>query len=160
MRFLLGTEDKTLWPQDYIEGIRKAYEEDWYASKVRERQMAVALYFIDKLALRAGHEKDEDEADTVGCCTLKASACFTVQHTHLHECRVVCQPLRVADPQVPLPQCILTSGMGLFPAACRLSFTVLVSSLYIMVQTSGLCTPPGPLLTLPVASGGECGLHG
>ena len=36
-------------------------------------QMATALYFIDKLALRAGHEKDEDEADTVGCCTLKAS---------------------------------------------------------------------------------------
>lgn len=35
-------------------------------------QMATALYFIDKLALRAGHEKDEDEADTVGCCTLKA----------------------------------------------------------------------------------------
>lgn len=34
--------------------------------------MATALYFIDKLALRAGHEKDEDEADTVGCCTLKA----------------------------------------------------------------------------------------
>ncbi len=33
--------------------------------------MAVALYFIDVLALRAGHEKDEDEADTVGCCTLK-----------------------------------------------------------------------------------------
>jgi hypothetical protein len=34
--------------------------------------MATALYFIDKLALRAGHEKDDDEADTVGCCTLKA----------------------------------------------------------------------------------------
>lgn len=33
--------------------------------------MATALYFIDKLALRAGHEKDDDEADTVGCCTLK-----------------------------------------------------------------------------------------
>lgn len=30
------------------------------------------MYFIDVLALRAGHEKDEDEADTVGCCTLKA----------------------------------------------------------------------------------------
>ena len=29
-------------------------------------QMGVALYFLDKLALRAGHEKDEDEADTVG----------------------------------------------------------------------------------------------
>ena len=60
--------------QDYIGGIRKAYEEDWYASQMRERQMAVALYFIDKLALRAGHEKDEDEADTVGCCTLKVTA--------------------------------------------------------------------------------------
>ena len=35
--------------------------------------MGVALYFIDKLALRAGHEKDEDEADTVGCCTLKVT---------------------------------------------------------------------------------------
>src|SRR6185436_21171180 len=28
-------------------------------------------YFIDKLALRAGNEKGEDEADTVGCCSLK-----------------------------------------------------------------------------------------
>lgn len=33
--------------------------------------MSVALYFLDKLALRAGHEKEEDEAETVGCCTLK-----------------------------------------------------------------------------------------
>ena len=57
--------------QDYIEGIRKMYEGDWYAAHMRDRQMGVALYFIDKLALRAGHEKDEDEADTVGCCTLK-----------------------------------------------------------------------------------------
>eukprot|EP00889_Picochlorum_renovo_P008520 jgi/Picre1/35550/NNA_003011.t1 len=29
------------------------------------------IVFIDRLALRAGHEKDEDEAETVGCCTLK-----------------------------------------------------------------------------------------
>lgn len=36
-------------------------------------QMGVAVYFLDKLALRAGHEKDDDEADTVGCCTLKVS---------------------------------------------------------------------------------------
>ena len=35
------------------------------------RQRAVALYFIDKLALRAGNEKDDDEADTVGCCSLR-----------------------------------------------------------------------------------------
>jgi DNA topoisomerase IB len=57
--------------QDYIGGIRRAYEADWGSKSVQARQMAVALYFIDKLALRAGHEKDEDEADTVGCCTLK-----------------------------------------------------------------------------------------
>ena len=26
---------------------------------------------IDRLALRVGNEKDEDEADTVGCCSLR-----------------------------------------------------------------------------------------
>ena len=37
-----------------------------------DRQQATALYLIDKLALRAGGEKDTDEeADTVGCCNLR-----------------------------------------------------------------------------------------
>lgn len=45
---------------------------------MRIRQRAVALYFIDKLALRAGNEKDEDQADTVGCCSLR------VEHIELH----------------------------------------------------------------------------
>lgn len=36
-----------------------------------ERQRATAMYFIDKLALRAGNEKGEEEADTVGCCSLR-----------------------------------------------------------------------------------------
>jgi DNA topoisomerase-1 len=31
------------------------------------------------LALRAGNEKDEDEADTVGCCSLR------VEHVKLHK---------------------------------------------------------------------------
>ena len=57
--------------QDYVDDIREMYTKDWAASNRRRQQMAAALYFIDKLALRAGHEKDEDEADTVGCCTLK-----------------------------------------------------------------------------------------
>ena len=39
----------------------------------------MALYFIDKLALRAGNEKDEDQADTVGCCSLR------VEHIELTE---------------------------------------------------------------------------
>jgi DNA topoisomerase-1 len=42
-----------------------------------DRQRATALYFIDKLALGAGGEKDTDEeADTVGCCNLR------VEHVH------------------------------------------------------------------------------
>jgi hypothetical protein len=51
------------------------------------------MYFIDKLALRAGHEKDEDEADTVGCCTLKVRpARHAHAHTHAHsyEYRAAC----------------------------------------------------------------------
>ena len=36
-----------------------------------DRQRATAMYFIDRLALRAGNEKGEEEADTVGCCSLR-----------------------------------------------------------------------------------------
>jgi len=46
---------------------------------MKVRQRAVALYFIDKLALRAGNEKDDDQADTVGCCSLR------IEHIKLHK---------------------------------------------------------------------------
>ncbi|PAV83786.1 hypothetical protein WR25_22946 [Diploscapter pachys] len=60
--------------------IREAYQEDWKSKEMRVRQRSVALYFIDKLALRAGNEKDTDEAaDTVGCCSLR------VEHIKLHD---------------------------------------------------------------------------
>ncbi|XP_071448202.1 DNA topoisomerase I, mitochondrial isoform X2 [Hetaerina americana] len=62
-----------------IDKIRMEYREDWKSKEMRIRQRAVALYFIDKLALRAGNEKDEDQADTVGCCSLR------VEHIQLHE---------------------------------------------------------------------------
>ncbi|XP_044750528.1 DNA topoisomerase I, mitochondrial isoform X1 [Coccinella septempunctata] len=62
-----------------IDKIRKEYREDWKSKEMRVRQRAVALYFIDKLALRAGNEKDEDQADTVGCCSLR------FEHIELHE---------------------------------------------------------------------------
>lgn len=52
---------------------------DFKSKEMRVRQRSVALYFIDKLALRAGNEKDEDQADTVGCCSLR------VEHITLHE---------------------------------------------------------------------------
>ena len=55
----------------YVDLIRKNYTEDFGAREMAIRQRAVALYFIDRLALRAGNEKDEDQADTVGCCSLR-----------------------------------------------------------------------------------------
>ncbi|KAM9445285.1 DNA topoisomerase I, mitochondrial [Clarias gariepinus] len=62
-----------------VEKIRSQYREDWKSKEMRIRQRAVALYFIDKLALRAGNEKEEGEsADTVGCCSLR------VEHINLH----------------------------------------------------------------------------
>jgi DNA topoisomerase I len=63
----------------YIDKIRENYTEDWKSKEMKVRQRAVAIYFIDKLALRAGNEKDEDEADTVGCCSLR------IEHIKLHK---------------------------------------------------------------------------
>ncbi|KAK6137037.1 hypothetical protein DH2020_029221 [Rehmannia glutinosa] len=73
---LKGQSDKEKYEKarllkDYILGIRAAYTKDFTSKDPAKRQIAVATYLIDKLALRAGNEKDDDEADTVGCCTLK-----------------------------------------------------------------------------------------
>ncbi|NXI57306.1 TOP1M topoisomerase, partial [Chloroceryle aenea] len=65
--------------KDVVHKIRAGYRADWKSKEMRKRQIAVALYFIDKLALRAGNEKEEGEtADTVGCCSLR------VEHIKLH----------------------------------------------------------------------------
>ncbi|XP_053415395.1 DNA topoisomerase I, mitochondrial isoform X2 [Nycticebus coucang] len=59
--------------------IRSQYQADWRSGGMRTRQRAVALYLIDKLALRAGSRKEEDKvADTAGCCSLR------VRHVQLH----------------------------------------------------------------------------
>ncbi|WJX43686.1 DNA topoisomerase 1 alpha [Trifolium repens] len=73
---LKGQSDKEKYEKarllkDYIENIRTAYTKDFTSKDITKQQIAVATYLIDKLALRAGNEKDDDEADTVGCCTLK-----------------------------------------------------------------------------------------
>ncbi|XP_051237512.1 DNA topoisomerase I, mitochondrial [Dicentrarchus labrax] len=63
-----------------VDDIRNQYHQDLKSKQMGTRQRAVALYFIDKLALRAGNEKEEGEtADTVGCCSLR------VEHITLHE---------------------------------------------------------------------------
>ena len=49
------------------------------SSNIITKQLACALYLIDNLALRVGNEKGEDEADTVGVCSLR------VEHIELLE---------------------------------------------------------------------------
>lgn len=41
------------------------------SDSLEQNQLGVATFLIDKLALRVGNEKGEDEADTVGCCSLR-----------------------------------------------------------------------------------------
>nr|VWP00753.1 Adenylate cyclase (EC (ATP pyrophosphate-lyase) (Adenylyl cyclase) [Ganoderma boninense] len=55
----------------YVDQIRNDYNDALRNKNMGERQRATAMYFIDKLALRAGNEKGDDEADTVGCCSLR-----------------------------------------------------------------------------------------
>lgn len=57
--------------KNHIDRIRKDYQKDLRSKSMLDRQRATATYLIDKLALRAGGEKGEDEADTVGCCSLR-----------------------------------------------------------------------------------------
>jgi len=55
-----------------IPGIRQSYEKLLDSKKLEERQTGTVSYFIDRLALRVGGEKNTDEeADTVGCCSLR-----------------------------------------------------------------------------------------
>lgn len=51
--------------------IRLDYERDLTSKVMADRQRATAVYFIDRFALRVGNEKGEEEADTVGCCSLR-----------------------------------------------------------------------------------------
>lgn len=55
----------------HIDRIRKDYHKELKDDLMAIRQRATAVYLIDQFALRAGNEKGEDEADTVGCCSLK-----------------------------------------------------------------------------------------
>ncbi|WJX36060.1 DNA topoisomerase 1 beta [Trifolium repens] len=63
--------EKARMLKSHIGKIRAAYTKGFTSKDITKQQIAVATYFIDKLALRAGNEKDDEEADTVGCCTLK-----------------------------------------------------------------------------------------
>ncbi|GAA6004245.1 DNA topoisomerase 1 [Rhodotorula paludigena] len=57
--------------KEHVDRIRADYTADLKSKEMATRQRAVAIYLIDRFALRAGNEKGEDEADTVGCCSLR-----------------------------------------------------------------------------------------
>lgn len=67
-----------------IKSIREQYEKDMESSDVQKKQLACALFLIDKLALRAGGKKDsKKEADTVGVTSLR------VEHISFPEKQVI-----------------------------------------------------------------------
>lgn len=55
----------------HVDKIRAMNREELHSKEMFIRQRATALWLIDHLALRAGNEKGDDEADTVGCCSLR-----------------------------------------------------------------------------------------
>lgn len=55
----------------YIGKVREHYTAALPSKDPFEAQAGTAMWVIDRLALRVGGEKDDDEADTVGCCSLR-----------------------------------------------------------------------------------------
>jgi DNA topoisomerase-1 len=62
-----------------IKTINETNDKNLRSNDIKTRQIATALFFIDKLALRVGNEKSEDETDTVGTSSLR------VEHIDLSE---------------------------------------------------------------------------
>jgi DNA topoisomerase-1 len=60
----------------HVDRIRDDYRKKLKSSLMIDRQIATATYLIDVFALRAGGEKRDDEADTVGCCSLRFEHIF------------------------------------------------------------------------------------
>jgi len=70
-----------------VDTVRTSYEKLQKSKVTLERQKATATYFIDRLALRVGGEKDvEEEADTVGCCSLRVEHATLEPPNIIHLC--------------------------------------------------------------------------
>jgi DNA topoisomerase-1 len=67
----------------HVGNIRRVNAEELRSKEMFVRQRATALWLIDRLALRAGNEKGDEEADTVGCCSLRC------EHVRLQEPNIV-----------------------------------------------------------------------
>jgi DNA topoisomerase I len=63
--------DKALDLEKTIDSVRSFVTKSMSSKDPKIRKVATACYLIDKLTMRVGDEKDEDEADTVGASTLR-----------------------------------------------------------------------------------------
>jgi DNA topoisomerase-1 len=67
----LAKYEKARRLKNCIDKIRRDYTKGLKAKDMFTKQRSTAMWVIDVLALRVGNEKGEDEADTVGCCSLR-----------------------------------------------------------------------------------------
>ncbi len=56
---------------EHLDAVRQSIREGMQSDEVKRRKIATVAFLIDRLAMRVGDEKDEDEADTVGASTLR-----------------------------------------------------------------------------------------
>lgn len=63
--------DKAMSIDEKLDIIRRHIHEGMISKDEKTKQVATACYLIDRLVMRVGDEKDEDEADTVGASTLR-----------------------------------------------------------------------------------------
>ena len=70
--------DRAMSIEENIDKIRKYISEGMKSKDEKMRKVATVCYIIDRLVMRVGDEKDEDEADTVGASTLR------VEHVKFH----------------------------------------------------------------------------
>lgn len=54
-----------------LDSIRSTYEKDLSSPLLSTQQCATVVWMIDRLALRVGYEKTDEQSDAVGCCFLR-----------------------------------------------------------------------------------------
>lgn len=63
--------DKAVRLEGHLRDVRAAIRKGMRERDDKKKQVATVAYLIDRLSMRVGDEKDEDEADTVGASTLR-----------------------------------------------------------------------------------------
>lgn len=63
--------DKAIALEKTIDSVRSYISKSMNSKNPKTRKIATACFLIDRLTMRVGDEKDEDEADTVGASTLR-----------------------------------------------------------------------------------------